>query len=1217
MRRIALASLFLCMVQCVSPLLNSQDESLQQEPISPDIKQLMLAARDTAENGNVTEALDNFTKGFAQAKRKIDVDAVTAVCSLVAVNLFEKGNARAGEEVLDLAISHFNTTSDNVRLEMMLQIGAKAGEKYQVRATTVKYLRQLAAYYTSQGDSEHEAAALARILDGMDLTVEEIPMDVTLRLQKLYAESNDRVGSAMIDAALAAAKERNGNIDEALKLYESALDGFRQKEDTPGLRSLLSHVASLLSDRRDYTTAAKYLEDAARLDSAEHENHELSIDLFNLALAYQHLGQIDQAIRKAEDSLMAARASGTRSEIGHVLAGTASLYGEAGKLDLALRYVDEALVIAREDGLADLKLEARQALAMIRNLQGNSINAAADLDVAADISRTQSGLKATAQELRSTAIALLLKGDADAALPKFLKAVEQAKAENDLSELCQARDGLAEAYGHKGDFSSAESPLVENLQFYEQQHDTKEIVRTLPRLATVYVGLGRYYDALDRYAEMQRLLASAEGIEMLQARLNSLLAVSDIYLHLQRYPEARDAANQVLDRSAGAGFREYAGRAERLFGRIYLARRDFEAAKTHFVNAYQIDGADLVFNEGLVEVYLATHRSADALEELSKVKKENLEHAGADLKSRFYAQRGLAHFGAGHFDNAQDDFNEAISTVEYARLDVVGQRSFGYLDAGEYGGRIRAYRGMMEIFGTFEHFGLKGKIVAVGDEKVELPIAALHFAELARGRSQFDSMLSARYEALNARIPKALQDDEARIVRDREHLRSEWEALNARGEHPGPEQVATLQRLQDDAGKHLRAVRNASPQAALTLGPGIAGIESLVLTEHEVVLVYAIGLRSVFLFVVRKGQIEMLALQPTIEDLSSEVQTLRNQMASKQFPRALARKLYYELLGQAEKYLKPDDSVFIAPDGFLGLLPFEALIPESSADAAETTFFGTRYPIAYVHSVSTLALARLAGKPFGDKPLFAIADPVFDASDPRYQQTPSSSSGTASSSGQLQEPAALGNSRSVRGKGYRRLPATRDEVGAIASIMQVKPAPPDVLMDWLANKASFLKTDLGSYRFIHLATHAAALGELGRVNEPFLVLGLPESSRGSQAGVRFEDQIVRLSEVRNLKLSARLVVLAACDTGGGDILQGDGVASLASAFLYAGADEVLLSLWELPSDASVFFMQNFYGSLKQGHSEIEALRLSRAKMRDRYPDPYYWAVFVLYETGSQ
>ena len=174
--------------------------------------------------------------------------------------------------------------------------------------------------------------------------------------------------------------------------------------------------------------------------------------------------------------------------------------------------------------------------------------------------------------------------------------------------------------------------------------------------------------------------------------------------------------------------------------------------------------------------------------------------------------------------------------------------------------------------------------------------------------------------------------------------------------------------------------------------------------------------------------------------------------------------------------------------------------------------------------------------------------------------------------------------------------------------MEVAPRPPDVLIGAAANEAMLRATDLGAYRVIHYATHAEVLGESGRVNELFPVLG----QVGNDAA---DDGLLTMSEIMELKLNSDLIVLVACDTGRGDVFEGDGVASLASAFQFAGAERVILSLWELPSEAALLYMETFYRHLKEGNGKAEALQLSRDVMRKRYVDPYYWAVFVLY--GSE
>ena len=285
------------------------------------------------------------------------------------------------------------------------------------------------------------------------------------------------------------------------------------------------------------------------------------------------------------------------------------------------------------------------------------------------------------------------------------------------------------------------------------------------------------------------------------------------------------------------------------------------------------------------------------------------------------------------------------------------------------------------------------------------------------------------------------------------------------------------------------------------------------------------------------------------------------------------------------------------------MLPFEALV--TSIGSGEPSYLGFEHLVSYAPSASVLAWTRNFNRIQAQKPLFALADPIFAASDPRYRpaSSPPALERVSAESTLKTNQTSIPSSRPVHV--YRRLPETQAEVESVASIVGVEPRLPDVLIGAAASKAAVQKTNLEAYRYLHFATHAAMMGEPGRVNEPFLVF----NQVGNDAG---DDGLLRMSEIMDLKLNAEMVVLGACDTGRGDLLEGDGVASLASAFQFAGAESVVLSLWELPSEATLPFMKSFYQNLKQGHSKAEALQLSRDAMRSQHPDPYYWAVFALY-----
>ena len=94
-----------------------------------------------------------------------------------------------------------------------------------------------------------------------------------------------------------------------------------------------------------------------------------------------------------------------------------------------------------------------------------------------------------------------------------------------------------------------------------------------------------------------------------------------------------------------------------------------------------------------------------------------------------------------------------------------------------------------------------------------------------------------------------------------------------------------------------------------------------------------------------------------------------------------------------------------------------------------------------------------------------------------------------------------------------------------------------------------------------------------------------------------------------------MVVLSACLIGRGEVMEGEGVAHMARAFQQAGARSVVVSLWEVASQPAVEYMVTFYGHLKAGKSRTEALRLARQRIKAKYPNPYYWAVFILHGEG--
>ena len=92
-------------------------------------------------------------------------------------------------------------------------------------------------------------------------------------------------------------------------------------------------------------------------------------------------------------------------------------------------------------------------------------------------------------------------------------------------------------------------------------------------------------------------------------------------------------------------------------------------------------------------------------------------------------------------------------------------------------------------------------------------------------------------------------------------------------------------------------------------------------------------------------------------------------------------------------------------------------------------------------------------------------------------------------------------------------------------------------------------------------------------------------------------------------------MLSACVTGIGKEVEGEGVTNFARAFQSAGAGIVVVSLWEAASEPAVEYVTPFYSYLKQGKTHAQALKQAREQMRKKYPNPFYWGVFVLHGEG--
>jgi CHAT domain-containing protein len=161
-------------------------------------------------------------------------------------------------------------------------------------------------------------------------------------------------------------------------------------------------------------------------------------------------------------------------------------------------------------------------------------------------------------------------------------------------------------------------------------------------------------------------------------------------------------------------------------------------------------------------------------------------------------------------------------------------------------------------------------------------------------------------------------------------------------------------------------------------------------------------------------------------------------------------------------------------------------------------------------------------------------------------------------------------------------------------------------VDFAANRKLATSAELGQYRVVHFATHGIVNNSHAELSG--IVLSLVDERGKPQNGY------LRLYDLYNLKLSADLVVLSACQTALGKEIRGEGLVGLTRGFMYAGAPRVIASLWQIDDRASAEFMKRFYEAmLGQKLRPAAALRAAQVSMSQdpRWRQPHYWAAFTI------
>jgi CHAT domain-containing protein/TolA-binding protein len=323
--------------------------------------------------------------------------------------------------------------------------------------------------------------------------------------------------------------------------------------------------------------------------------------------------------------------------------------------------------------------------------------------------------------------------------------------------------------------------------------------------------------------------------------------------------------------------------------------------------------------------------------------------------------------------------------------------------------------------------------------------------------------------------------------------------------------------------------------------------------------------------------------------------------------RALARAVDDRLMRPIRMRLGATLQLLVSPDGPLHLIPFAALVDEQQRYLVE------RYAITYLTSGRDLLRLQVPRK--SRSAPVVVADPAFG------------SPALVVSKGSLQSSRARVDYSQMF---FGPLPGVSGEVDALRTLLPQA----EFLTKERATKAELAQ--VAGPRILHIATHGFFLQNAPTVSEadqtsngldrsrlakviwqpvenPLLRSGLALAGANAGGGGS-SDGVLTALEAATLDLwGTALVVLSACDTGVGEIKNGDGVYGLRRALVLAGSESQMISLWPVSDLGTRDLVIEYYSQLLNGGGRGEALRRVQLRMlhSSARAHPYFWASFIL------
>lgn len=1029
------------------------------------------------------------------------------------------------------------------------QDAAAGFEQMGNRARAALALNNLGFVYSAIGDKPNALTYFAKALP-------------------LWRAEGDQAGEARTLKNIGVAYNALGEKQKALDFFTQALPLWEALGDPAGEANILAYIANAYDGLGEKQKALAYYIQALTLERKLGDRSSEATTLNNIGFVYDALGEKQKALDYYTQALSLQKVLGNRSQEATTLKNIGSVYSDLGEKQKALDYYAQALTIQRAMGDRDSESSTLTYIGGVYVALGKNQQALDTFSQALSISKIVGNRAREATALSSLGSIYTDLGETQKALNAFVQALPLRKAVNDRNGEAITLSNMGGLYSALGEKQKALDYYTQALSIVKALKDRDSEATILNNMGLVYDALGQNQKALDYYVQ-SLLILKVVGDRAREGR--TLSNIGAVYKTLGNQQKALDYYAQALPILKAVGDRKGEASALNNLGTVY----DDLGQKQKALDAY-------VQSMPLLKALGDRNREAGTLNNIATVYQEQ-----------------------GKLTQALEQVNLAIAIVENLRTKINSQdlRASYFATVQDY------YQLKTELL-----MQLHQQSPEKGYDK-----QALETSDRSRARGLIELLAEAGITLQTTtesnpvitqeqQLQQALRQLEQQrvVLLSAEHTPTQAEALDKQSD-------ALVNQLQDLTTR-LRTTNPAYANLKYPQPLSTSQIQQQVVDSDTVLLQYALGETQSYLWTVTPNGIKSYtlpgrtAIEAAVKPFQSVISNAGNTVSD---AKRTGDALYQIILAPAADQLQGKRLLVVA-DGALQFIPFGALpLPHQSSYIP----LMKDHEIINAPSASSVAILRQQAFPVAPKTLAIFADPVFSADDGRMTGKDNPTLDSCAPAPQSTQPKGIKaqklpldlqrNLRDLDLRGIQRLPNTRIEAERILAL--VPPNQRSAACAFTANYDQVTQANrkpLNQYRIVHFATHGFINNN--RPQYSGLVLSLVDPQGKPRDG------FLRLRDIFNLKLSADLVVLSACQTGLGKNIRGEGIVGLTRGFMYAGSKRVVTSLWSVDDAATAQLMGHFYrGMLKEKQTPAVALRNAQLQMWKSNPDPRLWAAFTL------